>query len=128
MKTLYTFVVISASFILGHLLPKRDIAGDVINVVNLPWGTLYGIGWWSAGMVFGLGTTPAAIIGFVLWPIFVMVSLGYIASLVYRRGRFAIAGSFIVLIITASINISPEQAENEPYSRFPLFWNYFSSH
>lgn len=122
MRIIFIVVLTFVPFLLGHVLPK----GDVLNIVNVPWGSLYGVGWYVSGLVFGYGSSIAPVIGFVLWPLVTLFSSGIISARLYRLGRPARLISVALLLGTALLNIQPDQIDQHPYSEFPIFWKFYS--
>ncbi len=127
MRIIYVITVAFVPFLLGHFLPKNDIAGGLLDFVNVPWGVIYGIGWWIAGMIFGLGSGPDSFIGFFLWPLLVLLGLAYLGVKISRRGNRAMTVYLAILVFTALLNITPERAATEPFSDLPIFWNFFAA-
>ena len=119
-----TAVCVAAPF-LGFLMPKFDVFGGAINYVNLPWSTLFGIGWWAFGQFAGFGSSATNLFGYIAWPLIVEIGLACCAVVISKRGRAAMLLSVTVVALTALANVTPEQAVQAPYDQLPTFWKFY---
>ncbi len=66
-------VICVTAFVLGVVLPARDVFGDAGAVVNVYWGSIYGLGWALAGHAVGL--RESMWFGVLIWPALVTMAL-----------------------------------------------------
>jgi len=120
-------ICVALPFLMGHFLPKSGLLDGRLEFVNLPWSSVFGLGWAASEDVFHAPSSVSGLVGFVIWPIIVLLAL---ILFVRKATHFKpITRAIIGTLFIASffMNVSVDSVEHGFASKLPLFWKYYSA-
>jgi hypothetical protein len=118
---LFRLVFIALPLISGVFMPLFKFGG-IGRMVNLFWGSIYGLGYFVAGYVFGgLRARPTLIFGGLVWPLLVCVLLLWISGKLWHNSITLKTISTCVLVLSLFVVITLMRASSPPFSSFPLY-------
>jgi hypothetical protein len=114
------FVVLP--LISGIFLPLFKF-GSLERLVNIFWGSIYGLGYLLAGYLFGgLRSRLTLLVGGLIWPLLVCVLLFWISGRLWHQNSFALkVVSIVVLALSSFVVVTLARTSSPPFSSFPLF-------
>lgn len=124
---LFRFLFVALPLIGGVLLPLFKLGSE--RLVNLFWGSIYGVGFYVGGFVFGgLRSTPTMVLGGLIWPLVVCLLLFWISGKLWHQNNVTVKNvSTVILILSLLVVITLARARTPPFSSFPLFTNFISA-
>jgi hypothetical protein len=119
---LFRFLFVALPLVSGVFMPLFKL-GDLGRMVNLFWGSVYGLGYFVAGFLFGgVLSRPSAIIGGLIWPLIVCVLLFWFSGRLWHQGSITVkVVACAGLVVSLLIVITFARAGAPPFSRLPLF-------
>jgi hypothetical protein len=119
---LFRFLFIALPLLSGVFLPLFKF-GDLGRLVNLFWGSVYGLGYLVTGYVFGgLHSRPTLIVGGLVWPLVVCVLLFWCSGKLWHQNSATVkVVSGVIFLLSLFVVITLSRANTPPFSSFPLF-------
>jgi hypothetical protein len=121
-QVLFRSLFIVLPFFSGVFLPLLKFGG-LGRLVNLFWGSVYGVGYLFTGYLFGgLRSRPTMILGGLLWPLVVCFLLFWISGKLWHQNSVTVkavcvGGGVLSLFVVVTL----ARAETPPFSSFPIF-------
>jgi hypothetical protein len=117
--------IVALTVFAGIILPFIPL-GRAGQVVNLVWGTVYGLGWYLGGLIVGsIRLMPAMIFGVIIWPIIMAGVVYWACGLVFHSS----ARSQVIVASIAAISflcvVNEERAFQPPFNGLPTFTHLF---
>ncbi len=109
--------------VFGTILPLFSV-GPLLEPINLPWGFVFGFGWYMGGFVANWKSQLVVLWGPVIWPIIVCISLFIISGRInYSRRSY---GKLIALslFLASLIIVVPQRLTSKcPLRNIPFYPN-----
>jgi hypothetical protein len=112
---------------LGMFLPSVSVVGAFRYPTNILFGFVYGFGWYIAGFISDIRSPQVQMFGALVWPFFVMVTIGYFLGKelsAHTDNAWAILiGCFILVILI----IPGDLIGVTPLKYIPIYSNILSA-
>jgi hypothetical protein len=108
---------------LPHFFPADPVG--LSGYANLPWGSVYGLGWFAATLFVDPRLRAAALFGSLIWPIIVTCVLFYVGRRMWirlnNRSRKVAVTVFLLLLC---VDVPLELAFRGPLDYLPLYYKF----
>lgn len=123
-------VLVAITLIAGLFLPVVSSSAAPGGLINIPWGSLYGLGFAALHLLIGsyrgggLGFFYG-ITGFAIWPALVAFLLAHLLKLArHAPSRNVGQACRLIILLSLLVSVPVPKVQGSVFNHFPLFTKY----